>query len=794
MADSAPQTTVTGPSTPAVDTPPSPPTKKPRKAGCGCMLPLLLLVATVGLAPQIITMTSLRNQVPALLMAELPPGVLIGSASVGWASPMQLNDIVIPDDQGRPSLKLKHVTLSRSLWELAQSTADLGTIAVEKPELKVYLDNGTSNYDKFLQRLAAKKKKDVKRSLIDLQLIEGEITIREETRGEALPKQAVTAVAAASLNPISPDDLPVVTDGPLGPPQDGEVLPEGEQSAIEAPAPMTEPVAKKAPVEGRLLAIIDLQKATFKSQAEGNEELIGELTAKLREPVVEQPLTGELRWNLPDGEAAGIGSGKLKLAVPSLPLAVLSPWLASITSGRDISGVISFDANAEVMPSEQNLLLGAQINIPHLDLQLSPATPQDQPFRWTGDDLKLIAEGQGDLHGKLVKLDSVQLRTPIVNADFGGTLQDLSGPAICDLSGKCDLNLADLLAMVPPEWADRIQFEGLQLGQMRVEGALRGGVPATAAAPPASIAEGEQNPVTPTSAAAASPLRINADVQWANANVMGFKSQNAVVNVDWSEHQLAINPRDLPIGEGRWVASPRIEFTPTGRNLLFDGGPVFENVDFTQEMSNTWLRYVSPILGSATSIEGKFSLSASPARVGLSAPYPGDFKGVIDIQSAQVGPGPMTKQIIEGMAGLQTMMGCPPVETAQWMQVAQQKVPFEFVDGRVYHKDLSVGFGDLLVQSQGSVGLDETIDFQLSVPVPDKWTEGKPLLANLKGEVIPFQMNGTLSQPELDRQALTEFGKRIGLKSAGGLLQQLIEKRLEKKANGEIPARPRRRR
>ena len=768
--------------------PPAAPPRTPRKSGCGCMLPMLLLLATLGFAPQIVTMTSLRNQLPALLMAELPPGVVIGSASAGWVSPMQLTDVMIPDDQGRPSLKLKHVTLSKSLWELAKSSADLGTIAVEKPELKIYLDNGVSNYDKFLQRLAAKKGSGA-RSLIDLQLTEGEITLREESRKK-------TAVAEKVPAEVLPGDAPpVAIDTSPAPPVLGDARPAGDQPPTEQPlaaAPNAEATSapQEAPIEGQLLAIIDLQKATFKSQAKGDEELIGELTAKLREPAVEEPLTGELRWNLPDGQAAGIGSGKLKLVVPEMPLGVLSPWLASLTAGRDLSGLISLDVAAEVVPSNQDLLLAAQISVPHLDLRLGPAEGKSQPFGWVGDNLKLIAEGQGDLAGKRVTIESVQLRTPIVNADFSGTVQDIPGQAICNLTGKCDLNPEDLLALVPPEWADRIQFNGLQLGQIRIEGALRGETANARSSRPVV----ESEPVPAPASTTATPLRIQADVQWASANVMGFKSENALVNVDWSERQLAFNPNRLPIGQGQWVASPRIEFTPEGRHLVFDGGPVFENVDFTQEMSNTWLRYVSPLLGSATSIEGKFSLSASPARVAMSPPHAGDFEGVLNIHSAQVGPGALSQQIVEAIAGIQTMLGRPPAATALWMQVDEQQVPFAFADGRVYHKDLHVSFGDVVVQSQGSVGLDQTIDFQLSIPIPEKWAAGKPLLANLKGEVIPFQMGGTLDQPQLDGRALGEFAKRIAFKGGGGLLQQLIEKRLEKKANGEIPTRPRRKR
>ncbi len=759
-------------STPVVDTPTATPPKKPSKGGCGCMLPMLVLLVLVGFAPQIIMMTSLRNQIPAMLMAELPPGVVIGSASVGWTSALQLNDIVIPDDQGRPSLTLKHVTLSRSLWELAQSKDDLGKIAVEKPVLNIYMDNGVTNYDKFLARLAAKKG-GVKRSLIDLQLIEGQIAIREESR--AIAAAAKPAVIPASVG----EDMP-----PLLMPESGPAAPPAlDEPALAEESPVVEAPAERARAE-KVIALIDLKSATFKSQLAGEDELVGELTAVLREPAVEQPVTGELRWNLPDGAETGIGSGKLKLDVPSLPLAVLSPWLASFTSGRDLSGEISLSTNAEVVPSEKGLLLAAQVKVPHLDLRLSPADAQSPPFRWVGDDLQLVAEGQGDLAGQLLTIESVQLRTPIVNADLAGTVKDLPGQAICGLVGRCDLNLADLLAGLPAEWADKIQVEGLQLGEIRVEGALRRG--SETAKAPLDVVEVE--------AALSMPLRINADLQWAAANVMGFKSEHALVNVDWSEKQLSIHPNRLPVGSGQWVASPRIEFTPTGNYLVFDGGPVFENVDFTQEMSETWLRYVSPLLGSATSIEGSFSLSASPLRVALAPPHEGDFKGVIAIHTAQVGPGPLVKQILTSISALQTMLGRNAGANANWMQVNQQQVPFAFVDGRVYHKDLTVGLGDVVVQSEGSVGLDETIDFRITVPIPDKWTSGKPLLANLQGEVIPLEMQGTLDQPQLDGRALANFGKQIGFKSAGGLLQQLIEKRLDQEPDGEVPATPRPRR
>jgi hypothetical protein len=701
---------------------------------------MLLLIGAVSLAPQILTMTVLRHQVPAMLITALPPGVIIGSATAGWTSPIQLNDIVVPDDQGQPNLKIKHLTLSKSIWELATGTDDLGKIDVEKPDLNLVVVNGVTNYDKLIARLTSKPGSG-KRKLIDLKLTEGVITVREQAQEPESVEPVTSETAEATL---TPNPSP------------------GGRGGLEEDA--------------RTVAVVDLQSAIFRSLPVGEEELFAEISASLREPKVEQPITAELRWNLPDGAEAGVGSGKVKAAIPSMPLAVLSPWLSPLAGGRDVSGVASLTANVEAVPTEKELLLGVQVEIPNLDLRLAPDATHPEPFRWVGDDLQLTAEGQGDLAGKQLKLEAVQLRTPLVNADFGGTVLDLPGIATCDLTGTCNLNPQDLLAALPPEWSQHVQITGLRLGQIRVQGDLKPRLEEVA------------SPEAEAATSAAHPLHIEADVQWDTGNVLGFQSNNAHVSVDWSNRTLSLNPNHLPIGTGRWVASPRIEFAPEGRTLVFDGGPVFENVEFTPEMSDTWLKYVSPILGQATSINGKFSLSAAPARLGLSEPWPGELSGHLDIQSAQVTPGPMTRQIVDGVAGLQTMMGRRPAEANVLMQVEEQRVPFDFKNGRISHRDFHVSMGDLVVSSAGSVGLDETLDLQVSVPIPDKWIQGKPLLAGLKGEVIPFPMGGTLDRPVLDGQALGEFGKRIGFKSAGGLLEQLIQKRLEKKANGDLPA------
>ncbi len=717
MAQSETVPTATA-ATVAPQAPPTLPPKKPRKSGCGCMLPLLVLGLLIAFAPRIISQTALRNQVPALLMSKLPPGVEIGSASVGWSTPIALNDVVIPDDQGRPALRAKHVTLSVSLWELARGTQDFGTITIEQPTLELIVEQGVTNYDRFLGRLSTGPGGgDLPK--FDVQLRDAEITLRQEPLLDTK-----TSVEAERLPPI---------------------------------------------------AVIQIPKAGLQSQS-GKHDLAGQLTALLKQPRVEQPVTAEITWDLPQKGVAGIGSGQLKADVPSLPLEVLAPWIEPYTSGRAVSGEIAMSAAIEVVPSDEGqLLIGAGVKLPRLDVRLSGQRNLDgtmvQPYHWRGENLELIAEGAGDLAGQRAVFEAIRLRTPVVSADFAGTVADLPGEMVCDLTGTSNIQLTELLALIPSEHAQHIRVEGLQCGEIRIQGPLRS-----------------------ARTEVANSLQVSTDVQWTAADFYGFQSDNALVTVHYLGDAVEINPNRLPLGGGQWVAAPRIEFGGAGNALVFAGGPILEGVGFTPEMSQTWLKYVSPLLGSTTSIEGRFSLSADPARVLLAPPYAGRFSGILAIESAKAGAGPMTQQILDSVGTVQRLLGRKAVAANEWITVDQQNVPFSYADGRVTHKDLRAGIGELTVTSSGSVGIDETIDFQLDMPLPDKWTENRPLLANMKGESIVFQMTGTLDQPQLDSRSLSQFSQQIGVKGAAGLLDGLLKRRQEKSGNGTILPAPRRNR
>ena len=70
----------------------------------------------------------------------------------------------------------------------------------------------------------------------------------------------------------------------------------------------------------------------------------------------------------------------------------------------------------------------------------------------------------------------------------------------------------------------------------------------------------------------------------------------------------------------------------------------------------------------------------------------------------------------------------------------------------------------------------------VEIPIPDEWLDRGPVLRALRGEVVSIPLRGTLEQPDVDGRALAEWGKRIGMQAAGGLLQNLLENGLDRAA------------
>lgn len=118
------------------------------------LLPVLLVA--VWFAPTLVGMTPLRQTILDAAVPELQGNATIGSASLGWLSPIVARDVVWRDPDGRTLAEIRTVRLERSVWSLLTDSRSIGTIHFVDPKLKILLREDGSNFEDAIAPFLAK--------------------------------------------------------------------------------------------------------------------------------------------------------------------------------------------------------------------------------------------------------------------------------------------------------------------------------------------------------------------------------------------------------------------------------------------------------------------------------------------------------------------------------------------------------------------------------------------------------------------------------------------------------------
>jgi hypothetical protein len=280
-------------------------------------------------------------------------------------------------------------------------------------------------------------------------------------------------------------------------------------------------------------------------------------------------------------------------------------------------------------------------------------------------------------------------------------------------------------------------------------------------------------------------LSGEASLGWEAAQYVGLVAGPADFRARLGGGIVNVGPLDVPLAEGRLTTAPRVLMNQRVPAVVFDRGPLLQNVRISPEMCQLWLKYVAPLVAEATRAEGKFSLSLQGASVPLSAPLASDVAGTLQIQSAQIGPGPLAQQYvgvarqIKGLfqAGSAT---APSDESGggRWVLLPQQDVLFEVQDGTVKNRGLKMSMGDVVITTEGSVEIEsQRINLVASIPLQESWFKKQDgVFAALKGKTLQIPIDGTLTQPRLDTRTLQNLGKQL----AGAAVQGAVGKQVER--------------
>ena len=383
---------------------------------------------------------------------------------------------------------------------------------------------------------------------------------------------------------------------------------------------------------------------------------------------------------------------------------------------------------------------------------------------WSEPKVTLSGDGSFDPKKDRLELRTAQLNSAALALAAAGNVEQVSSQCLTALSGEINYDMAGITQKLQPILGSSLKITGKEQRKFSLQGPLF-----------AAKAKSTDPAPTPDISALGKALKIKlvpddltaaAGIGWEAAEFYGLAAGPASIETRLDKGVISMQPLDVPISEGKLTTAPRIYLNETGIPVVLDKGPLLESVRLSPELCRGWLRYVQPTIADATRAEGKFSLAIDQAQVPLLAPKSAVVQGKLVIHQGQVGPGPLAGRYLAVLEKVRLAIdrtgATRPIDPNKgWLIFPEQTVPVVVQDGRIHHQGMTMQIGNFQMITQGSVGMDDSLDMVLSIPVHDSWLRD-PKTGALKGKIYHIPVRGTVSVPQPDiAAAIADIAKQV---------------------------------
>lgn len=368
-----------------------------------------------------------------------------------------------------------------------------------------------------------------------------------------------------------------------------------------------------------------------------------------------------------------------------------------------------------------------------------------------------------------IALRDCSIDSPSLRARATGTISDMASSMQTDLTGFWAPSWEKINGLLTAYTGDLLKFAGQGEQPFRFRGPLF-------AAPTSGVAS--QAWVPPAFQAAT-------EFGWQRGEILGLPVGASKLQVNLDQSIAHVTTAGIPFSGGVVKFAPRVDLQGPEPMLLMDWTRLIDNVELQPATARQWLKYVAPLVADATSAEGNFTVDVGAAEVPLLDPMKMHIKGAVKLNRVVIGAGPTAEQLLGTIKQLRTLLkpDASDRDYRTWLQMQDQTIPIEVVNGRVYHNDLNISHNDLTIRTKGSVGFDQTLEMVAEIPIAPDWIEGKPYLASLAGQSIRIPIRGTVSKPILDKRALEDLSKNLVKDAAGQALNKAIGDKVAPKLN-----------
>jgi len=163
----------------------------------GFVAALLLIIWAL---PVIIAKTPLINSLVGIGARDLDGSLRIGSASLGWFSPIACSDLEIRDPQNKVVLSVPQVRGDRALASILWNGRYLGKFRFEKPQITVSFDERTSNLEELLAKILARKGRPQRYDMA-IEVVDGTVLVEDRGRNASCKIDNLQLKLASPLDP-----------------------------------------------------------------------------------------------------------------------------------------------------------------------------------------------------------------------------------------------------------------------------------------------------------------------------------------------------------------------------------------------------------------------------------------------------------------------------------------------------------------------------------------------------------------------------------------------------------------
>ncbi len=181
------------------------------------LFPIVLAVA--WFAPTLVALSGLRNRILPTVLPEFTGKLIIGSASVGWLSPIELRDVAVWDANNQPIARIPLLTSEKRLLHFLMDQQQLGTFYLHQPELQLVLTGNSSNIEQLLLSLAGGEKTDAVPSAacgFGISVTEGRVLLTDTVSGQACVIDQLELLMQCPNNPPAPLSLSLAAEAQQG--------------------------------------------------------------------------------------------------------------------------------------------------------------------------------------------------------------------------------------------------------------------------------------------------------------------------------------------------------------------------------------------------------------------------------------------------------------------------------------------------------------------------------------------------------------------------------------------------